>query len=139
MMPVCGRSAALAKGPLLAGTDPPAYGLDITERRANVRIVTPRSTIAVGQLRVGDEGYCPVDAVYLAPSSPSGTDEGRDVAATARYLLPDAGIYLEPSPRAKLRLRRLEDGLAIRLPPGDVPSRYRRRPVPGSLPVVAIE
>jgi hypothetical protein len=95
--------------------------------------------MAVGQMRVGDEGYCPVGAVYVAPASPTGADEGRDVASTAQFLLPDSDVYSEPSPMAKVHLRRLEDGFAIRLPPGEVPSRYLPGLVPGSFPVVATE
>jgi hypothetical protein len=95
--------------------------------------------IAVGQMKVGDEGYCPFGAVYVAPSSPTGTDEGRRVAATARFLLFDSDVYCEPSPLAKVHVKRLDDGFAIRLPPGEVPSRYLRRPIPSSLPVVATE
>jgi hypothetical protein len=95
--------------------------------------------MAVSQMRVGDEGYCPVQAVYVVPSSPRGEDEGRDVASTSRFLLPDSDVYSQPSPTAKVHLRRLEDGVAIHLPPGEVPSRYLRRIVPGSIPVVAIE
>jgi hypothetical protein len=102
------------------------------------RTVANQATIAVGQMRVGDEGYCPIDSVYVAPSSPRGPDEGCDVAATARFLLPDSDVCPEPSPRAKVHVRRVEDGYAIRLPPGEVASRYLRRPVPGSLPVIAI-
>lgn len=98
-----------------------------------------QATIGVGQMRVGDEGYCPLDAVYVAPSSPRGLNEGRDVASTGRFLLPESDVYPEPSPMAKVHLRRLEDGFAIRLPPGEVPSRYLPQPVPGSLPVVAVE
>ena len=98
-----------------------------------------QATIAIGQMRVGDEGYCPVAAVYVAPASPTGADEGRDVASTAQFLLPDSDVYSEPSPMAQVHVRRLADGCAIRLPPGQVPSRYLPRLVPGSLPVVAIE
>jgi hypothetical protein len=90
-------------------------------------------------MRVGDEGYCRVGAVYVAPASPTGADEGRGVAATTRFLLPDSDISSEPSPTAKVHVRRLEDGVEIRMPPGEVPSRYLPRPVPGSLPVVATE
>jgi hypothetical protein len=95
--------------------------------------------MAASQMQVGDEGYCPVQDVYLAPSSPRGEDEGRDVASTSRFLLPDSDVYPEPSPTAKVYVRRLEDSVAIRLPAGEVPSRYLRRIVPGSIPVVAIE
>jgi hypothetical protein len=95
--------------------------------------------MAVSQMQVGDEGYCPIQAVYVAPSSPRGKDEGRDVASTSRFLLPDSEVYSESSPTAKVHVRRLEDGVAIRLPPGEVPSRYLRHIAPGSLPVVAIE
>ena len=98
-----------------------------------------QATIAIGQMQVGDEGYCPLAAVYVAPSSPRGPDQGRDVASTARFLLPDADIYSEASPRAKVRIRRLGDGFAVRLPPGEVPSRYVRQPRSGSLPIVAVE
>jgi hypothetical protein len=101
--------------------------------------VARQATIAVGQMRVGDEGYCPVGAVYVAPASPTGADESRGVASTTRFLLPDSDIYSEPSPLAKVRVRRLEDGVEIRLPPGEVASRYLRRLVPGSFPVVATE
>jgi hypothetical protein len=90
-------------------------------------------------MRVGDEGYCAVGAVYVAPASPTVPDEGRDVASTTRFLLPDSDVYSEPSPTAKVHVRRLEDGCAIRLPPGEVPSRYLPRPVPGSLPVIGTE
>ena len=95
--------------------------------------------IALGQVPVGDEVYCSREAVYVAPSTPRGPDEGRDVAATGLFLLPDARVYPEPGPMAKVHIRRLEDGFAIRLPPGEVASRYRRCPAPGSLPVVEPE
>ena len=95
--------------------------------------------MAASQMQVGDEGYCPVQDVYLAPSSPRGEDEGRDVASTSRFLLPDSDVYSEPSPTAKVHVRRLEEGFAIRMPPGEVASRYLRRLVPGSFPVVATE
>lgn len=98
-----------------------------------------QATIAIGQMAVGDEGYCAVDAVFLAPSSSRGPDEGRDVAATAYFLRPDADVYSESSPIAKVHIRRREDGYAIGLPPGEVPSRYLRQPVPGSLRIVATE
>ncbi len=98
-----------------------------------------QATIAVGQMRVGDEGYCVVGALYVAPVSPTGPDEGRGVARTAQYLLLDSDVYSEPSPTAKVHVTRLEDGFAIRLPPGEVASRYLPRPVPGSLPVVGTE
>jgi hypothetical protein len=98
-----------------------------------------QATISIGQMLVGDEGYCHVDTVYVAPSSPIGSDEGRNVAATCRFLLPESDVYPEPSPMAKVHVRRLEDGFAIRVPPGEVASRYLRRPVPGSFPVLAIE
>jgi hypothetical protein len=101
--------------------------------------VALQATIAVGQMRVGDEGYCPVGAVYVAPASPTGPDEGRGVASTKRFLLPNSDVYSEPSPTAKVHVRRLEDGFSIRMPPGEVASRYLSRPVPGSLPVVATE
>jgi hypothetical protein len=110
-----------------------------THRITRARAVARQATIAVGQMRVGDEGYCPVGAVYVAPASPTGADERRDVASTARFLLPESDVYSEPSPLAKLHVRRLEDGFAIRLPPGEVPSRYRPRPIPGSLPVIATQ
>ena len=98
-----------------------------------------KATIAVGQMRVGDEGYCAVGAVYVAPASPSGPDEVRRVASTTRFLLPDSDVYDEPSPTAKVHVRRLDDGFAIRMPPGEVASRYLPRPVPGPLPVVGTE
>lgn len=98
-----------------------------------------QATIPVGQMVVGEEGYCGIEVVYVAPSSPRGPDKGREVAATARFLLPDADVYSEPSPMAKVQIRRLEDGFAIRLPPGEVATRYLRRPDPGSLPVIAFE
>ncbi len=98
-----------------------------------------QATIAIGQMQVGDEGYCQVNAVYVAPSSPSGTEEGRDVASTTHFLLSDADVSSEPSPMAKVHVKRLEDGFAIRVPHGEVLSRYLRQPVPGSLTVTAIE
>jgi hypothetical protein len=101
--------------------------------------VARQATIAVSQMLVGEEGYCPIEALYVAPSSPSGSDVFCDVASTSRFLLPESDAYSEPSPMAKVHIRRLEDGFAIRLPPGEVPSRYLRRPVPGSLPVIAGE
>jgi hypothetical protein len=110
-----------------------------TGRIARSRAVARQATIAAGQMRVGDEGYCPLDAVYVAPSSPRGPNEGRDVASTGRFLLPESEVYPEPSPMAKVHLRRLEDGFAIRLPPGEVPSRYLPQPVPGSIPVMAFD
>jgi hypothetical protein len=103
------------------------------------RAMASRETIAVGQMQVGEEGYCRIEAIYVAPSSPRGPDESRDVAPTACFLLHDADVYSEPSPLAKLRVRRLEDGFAVRMPPGEVPSRYVRQPRPGSFPVVAME
>jgi hypothetical protein len=90
-------------------------------------------------MQVGEEGYCSIDAMYVAPSSPPGPNEGHDVGMTARFLLPEAELYSEPSPMAKVHIRRLEDGFAITLPPGEVASRYRRCPVPGSLPVIATD
>lgn len=101
--------------------------------------VPSRATIAVGQLQVGEEGYCSLEAVYVAPTSPKAPDEGRDVAATALFLLPDSEIYSEPSPLAKMHIRRLEEGYAVHLPAGEFPSRYRRSPAPDSLPVIATE
>jgi hypothetical protein len=108
-------------------------------RIARARTVARQATIAVDQLRVGEQGYCPVEAVYLAPSSPRGPDEGRDVASTAFFVLPESDVYSEPSPTAKILVRRQEDGFVIRLPHGEVPSRYRPRPAPGSLPIIALE
>jgi hypothetical protein len=108
-------------------------------RTARARTVTRQATIAVDQMRVGEQGYCPLEAVYVAPSSPRGTDEGRDVASTALFVLPESDVYSEPSPMAKVLVRRLEDGFVIRLPHGEVPSRYRPRPAHGSLPIVALE
>jgi hypothetical protein len=101
--------------------------------------VARQATIAIGQMQVGDEGYCHVQAVYAAPSSPKGPEEGRDVAATTYFLLPDADVTSEPSPMAKVYVKRLEDGFTIRVPHGEVLSRYLRQPVPGSLTVTAIE
>jgi hypothetical protein len=95
--------------------------------------------MAIGQMQVGDEGYCPVAAVYVAPCSPRAPAQGRDVASTARFLFPDAAVCSEASPRAKARIRRLEDGFSVRLPPGEVPSRYLRQARSGSFPVIAIE
>lgn len=97
-----------------------------------------RATISVGQTQVGDEGFCPVATVYLAPSSPRGQD-GHDVATTSRFLLPDSDLWSEPSELAKVHVRRMEDGYAIRLPPGEVVTRYLPRPVPGSFLVIATE
>jgi hypothetical protein len=110
---------------------------DRLDREGNT--VASQATIAVGQMRVGDEGYCPIAAVYVAPSSPIGPEGGRDVASTSLFLHPDADVYSEPSPLAKVHVRRLEEGFAIRLPAGEVPSRYLPRPRPEPLPVVAIE
>jgi hypothetical protein len=101
--------------------------------------VARQATIAVGRMLVGGEGYCPLGAVYVAPSAPTGPDGGGGVASTARFLLADSDAYPEPSPMAGVHIRRLEGGFAIRLPPGEVPSRYLPRPVPGSFPVVATE
>ena len=120
------------------GISPP--GCHFTARRiTRARAVARQATTAVGRMRVGDEGYCPVGAVYVAPASPARADQGRDVASTARFLLPESDVYSEPSPLAKLHVRRLEGGFAIRLPPGEVPSRYLPRHIPGSLPVIATE
>jgi hypothetical protein len=110
---------------------------DRLDREGNA--VASQPTMAVGRMRVGEGGYCPIEAVYVAPLSPKGPDEGRAVASTARFLRPDAGVYSEPSPLAKVRIRRMEDGFAIRLPPGEVPSRYLPQPGPGSVPVVTVE
>jgi hypothetical protein len=107
---------------------------DWLEREGNS--VASQATIAVGQMQIGEEGYCPVEAVYMAPSSPIGPEGGRGVASTSRYLVPDADVYPEPSPRAKVHVRRLEEGFAIQVPSGEVASRYRRQPYPDSLPVV---
>jgi hypothetical protein len=101
--------------------------------------VERQATIAIGRMRVGDEGYCAIGAVYVAPASPTGRDEGRGVAATTPFLLPDSDVCPEPSPTAKVHVRRLEDGFAIRLPPGEVASRYLPQPVPGSLSVIGTE
>jgi hypothetical protein len=90
-------------------------------------------------VQVGEEAYCSREAVYVAPSTPRGSDEGRDVASTGLFLLPDAEVCSEPSPMAKVHIRRLEDGFAVRFPPGEVASRYRRCPAPGSLPVIVPE
>jgi hypothetical protein len=106
---------------------------------ARARAVASQATIAIGHMQVGDEGYCPLGAVYVAPSCSTGPDDDRNVASTARFLLPDTDVYTEPSQMAKVHIRRLEDGFAIKLPPGEVASRYLQRPVPGSLPVLAIE
>jgi hypothetical protein len=115
-------------------------GCHLTSHRiTRASAVALQATIAVGRLRVGDEGYCRVGAVYVAPASPTGADEGRGVASTTRFLLPDSDVYSEPSPMAKVHVRRLEDGIAIRMPPGEVASHYLPRPVPGSLPVVATD
>jgi hypothetical protein len=120
------------------GISPPGCHLT-THRITRASAVARQATFAIGQMRVGDEGYCAVGTVYVAPASPTGPDEGRDIACTARFLLPDSDVYSEPSPLAKVHVRRLEDGFSIRLPPGEVPSRYLPRPVPGSLPVVETE
>jgi hypothetical protein len=40
---------------------------------------------------------------------------------------------------ARVHIRRREDGYAVRMPPGEVASRYRRCHAPGSLPVIAPE
>jgi hypothetical protein len=110
---------------------------DRLDREGNA--VASQATIAVGQMRVGEEGYCPVDAVYAAPSSSTGPDGARGVASTSHFIDPDAELYSEPSPWAKLHIWRQEDGFVIRLPSGYVPSRYLAQPSPESLPVVAIE
>src|SRR5690348_4148831 len=97
------------------GISPP--GCHLTTRRImRARAVARQATIAVGQMRVGDEGYCVVSALYVAPVSPTGPGEGRGVAHTAQFLLPDSDVYSEPSPTAKVHITRLEDGFAIRLP-----------------------
>jgi hypothetical protein len=101
--------------------------------------VATQATIAANQMRVGDEGYCLIDAVYAAPSSPTGPEAGRGVASTSLFIHPDADVYPEPSPLAKVHVRRLEDGFAIRLPAGEVASRYLPQPRPESLAVVAVE
>jgi hypothetical protein len=98
-----------------------------------------RATIAISQLNVGEQGYCPIDAVIVAPASPRGAEDGRDVAATAYLLAPEAEVAPEPSPTAKVHVSRRDEGYVIRLVAGEVPSRYLRRPGPGSIPVVAIE
>jgi hypothetical protein len=90
-------------------------------------------------MRVGDEGYCHAGAVFAAPADPRRPDEGRGVASTARFLFPESDVYSELSPRARIHVRRTEDGFAIRMPPAEVPSRYLRRAAPGSLPVIAVE
>jgi hypothetical protein len=98
--------------------------------------VENRVTIPASELQVGDQGYCTLDSIYVAPSGP---DEGHDVGSTARFLLPDANIYTEPVTTAKVHVTRLENGLAIRVPTGEVPSRYLPQVVPGSVPVLAAE
>ncbi len=98
-----------------------------------------RATTPLSQLQVGEEGFCTLDAIYVAPSAPSGPDEGRDVATTALFLLPDAEVHAEPVMTSKVHVQRVEDGLVIRVPKGEVPSRYLPQIVPGSLPVVATE
>ena len=93
----------------------------------------------VRQLQIGDEGYCPVDAFYVAPSSPKGSGDSSGVGSTLPFLLPETHVYPQFSPSAKVRIRRMEEGYAIRLPSGEVLSRYRGQPVPGSLPIFAID
>lgn len=98
-----------------------------------------RATIPISQLQPGEQGYCAMEVIYVAPSAPAGPEEGRSVGETERFVLPDAEIHAEQTPLAKARLRRLEAGLALHLPSGELPTRYRPRVLPGSLPVVALE
>src|SRR5689334_16377645 len=114
---------------MTVGISPP--GCHLTTRRiTRARAVARQATIAIGQMRVGDECYCSVGAVYVAPAPLTGPDEGRGVASTTCFLLLDSDVYSEPSPTAKVHVRRLLDGCAIRMPPGEVASRYLPRPVP---------
>jgi hypothetical protein len=95
--------------------------------------------MTVGQMQVGDEGFCSLDALYVAPRPPQGPGDAPVVACVSPFLLPESPVFGEPSASAKVHIRRLEAGFAILLPPGEVPSRYCREHPPGSLPVVAIE
>lgn len=94
---------------------------------------------ALCQMPIDEAGYCLLEAVYVAPCSPRGPEDGRNVGETALYMRPDADVFAEPSPIAKVYVRRLEGGFAIQLPAGEMPSRYLGRPVEGSLPVIALE
>lgn len=98
-----------------------------------------RATIPVSQLQAGEQGYCAMEAIYIAPSAPTGPEEGRGVGDTERFVPPDAEVHAEPTPLAKVRIRRLEAGLSLHLPSGELPTRYRPQVVPGSVPVVALE
>ncbi len=96
-------------------------------------------TIQVGQMQVGDEGYCAIEAVYLAPSASADSEAGRNVAATSLFLHPDADVQAEPSPLAKVQVLRREDGFVVRVPHGEAASRYLPRPCDGAIPVVGVE
>ena len=95
--------------------------------------------MTVGRMQVDDEGFCSKDALYVAPRPSRGPGDNPSVAEVSPFLLPDSPVCGEPSARAKVHIRRLEDGFVICLPPGEVPSSYRREHPPGPQPVVAID
>jgi hypothetical protein len=97
------------------------------------------ASMTVGRMQAGDEGFCSKDALYVAPRPPRGPGDDPSVADVSPFLLPDSSVCGEPSARAKVPIRRLEAGFAICLPPGEVPSSYRREHPPDSCPVVVIE
>ena len=97
------------------------------------------ASMTVGQMQVGDEGFSSLDALYVAPRPPRGSGDHPSVASVSPFLVPDSPVFGEAVAMAKVRIRRLEDGFAIRLPPGEVPSSYRREHPPDSCPVVVIE
>jgi hypothetical protein len=97
------------------------------------------ASMTVGGMQAGEKGFCSLDALYVAPRPPRGPGDHPSVASVSPYLLPESPVFREPSALAKVHIGRLEDGFAIRLPPGEVPSSYRREHPPGSQPVVAIE
>ena len=97
------------------------------------------ASMTVGQMRASDEGFCSLDAIYVAPKPPRGPGDHLSGASVSPYLFPESPVFGAPSGMAKVHIRRLEDGFAIRLPPGEVPSSYRREHPPDSCPVVVIE
>jgi hypothetical protein len=97
------------------------------------------ASMTVGEMQASDEGFCSLDAIYVAPRPPRGPGDHLSVASVSPYLFPESPVFGEPSAMAKVHIRRLEGGFAIRLPPGEVPSSYRREHPPGSQPVVAID
>ena len=100
-----------------------------------------RATIAAVEMRVGDEGFCLLGCrlrgarrLRKVPRGPRRRFHGPLPRARSGHLL--RAIVDGQGTR---QVGRLDEGFAIRLPPGEVPSRYLPQAAPDSLPIIAFE